>query len=134
MRLKVGCKVRQVHVVIPVCQQCVTEWSEDTGFIAAEMIGEDQVQRGASLRLIFIVPMGVVPGAAHHLDGRRCDVMRATPVTVERIDDAAEVAQKISEYNLLALPVIDEGGEPVARGVVVHRAVGDMLGALLGAR
>jgi Mg/Co/Ni transporter MgtE len=26
-------------------------------------------------------------------------------------DDAAEVAQKIAEYNLLALPVVDEAGE-----------------------
>src|SRR5512132_1945517 len=38
-------------------------------------------------------------------------VMR-TEVQVAKADDsAAEVAQKIAEYNLLALPVIDEGGD-----------------------
>ncbi|HMH45109.1 MAG TPA: CBS domain-containing protein, partial [Pyrinomonadaceae bacterium] len=38
-------------------------------------------------------------------------VMR-TDIQVAHVhDDAAEVAQKISEYNLLALPVVDEGGE-----------------------
>ena len=32
-----------------------------------------------------------------------------------------------------AEPVIDEGGKPMARGMIVHRAVGDMLVPLLGA-
>src|ERR1700693_1873198 len=64
MRLDVGRQVRQVHVVIPVRQQRVTQWSENTGFIAAEMIGKDQIQRSEGLRLVFIVPKRVVPGAA----------------------------------------------------------------------
>ena len=39
------------------------------------------------------------------------NVMR-TEMQVAHVDDeAAEVAQKIAEYNLLALPVVDEGGE-----------------------
>src|SRR5205814_5665148 len=63
MRLLVGCQVRQVHVVIPVRQQCVTQGSENTRFIAAEMIGKDQVQGRTSLRLVFIVPIWAVPGA-----------------------------------------------------------------------
>src|SRR5204863_9549070 len=38
-------------------------------------------------------------------------VMR-TEIQVAHVnDDAAEVAQKISEYNLLALPVVDEAGD-----------------------
>ena len=39
------------------------------------------------------------------------NVMR-TEIQVAHVDDeAAEVAQKIAEYNLLALPVVDEAGE-----------------------
>src|SRR5437879_912813 len=64
MRLTIGRQVRQMHVEIPVRQQCVTQGSENTGFIAAEIIGKDQVQRRAGFRLVLIVPMWVVPGAA----------------------------------------------------------------------
>ena len=38
-------------------------------------------------------------------------VMRTELQVAHADDDAAEVAQKISEYNLLALPVVDEAGE-----------------------
>ena len=38
-------------------------------------------------------------------------VMRTDIQVAHADDDAAEVAQKISEYNLLALPVVDEAGE-----------------------
>jgi Mg/Co/Ni transporter MgtE len=39
------------------------------------------------------------------------NVMR-TEMQVAHVDDeAADVAQKIAEYNLLALPVVDEAGE-----------------------
>ena len=38
-------------------------------------------------------------------------VMRTDIQVAHPDDDAAEVAQKISEYNLLALPVVDEAGE-----------------------
>src|SRR5256886_248823 len=38
-------------------------------------------------------------------------VMRADIQVAHVHDDAAEVAQKISEYNLLALPVVDEAGD-----------------------
>jgi magnesium transporter len=38
--------------------------------------------------------------------------MMRTEIQVAHVDDEAEeVAQKISEYNLLALPVVDEAGE-----------------------
>src|SRR4029434_5352147 len=38
--------------------------------------------------------------------------MMRTEIQVAHVDDEAEeVAQKIAEYNLLALPVVDEGGE-----------------------
>jgi len=38
-------------------------------------------------------------------------VMRSDMQFAHPDDDAAEVAQKIAEYNLLALPVVDESGE-----------------------
>jgi len=37
------------------------------------------------------------------------DVMRRKPVTVAAMDDRELVAQKIAKYNLLAVPVLDEG-------------------------
>src|SRR6266852_4982979 len=39
------------------------------------------------------------------------DVMRSDLQVAHPDDNAAEVAQKISEYNLLALPVVDEAGD-----------------------
>ena len=39
------------------------------------------------------------------------DVMREEFQTAHPDDRARDVAQKIAEYNLLALPVLDEGGE-----------------------
>jgi len=38
-------------------------------------------------------------------------VMRSDIQVAHPDDDAAEVAQKIAEYNLLALPVVDEAGD-----------------------
>jgi Mg/Co/Ni transporter MgtE len=38
-------------------------------------------------------------------------VMRTEVQVAQPYDSAAEVAQKIAEYNLLALPVLDENGE-----------------------
>jgi Mg/Co/Ni transporter MgtE len=39
------------------------------------------------------------------------EVMRTEMQVAHAHDDAAEVAQKISEYNLLALPVVDDAGD-----------------------
>ena len=50
-------------VVVP-GQQRVTQRREDARFMAAEVIGEDQIQRRAGLRLVVIVPVRVVPAAA----------------------------------------------------------------------
>ena len=44
VRLQIGFEVRQVHVVVAVGQQRVAQRSEDPGLVAAEMVGEDQVQ------------------------------------------------------------------------------------------
>ena len=62
LRLDVGRQVRQVHVVIAVRQQRIAQRFEDSRLVAAEVVGENQVQRRASLRLVFVVPVRVVPG------------------------------------------------------------------------
>ena len=40
-------------------------------------------------------------------------VMRRKPVTVNALDDQEAVAQKISKYNLLAVPVLEKDGKVV---------------------
>src|SRR4051794_951307 len=64
IRLQVGFEVRQMHVVVAMRQQRLTYWSEDARFIAAEMIGGDQVQCGSGFRLIVVMPIRAVPAAA----------------------------------------------------------------------
>jgi hypothetical protein len=57
-----------VHVVIASCQKRAAQRLEKAGLVAIEMIGKDQVQSGAGLRLVFVVPVRVVPRpAAGHL-------------------------------------------------------------------
>ena len=51
-------------------QERCRERREDARLVAAEVVREDQVQRGAGFRLVFIVPVRVVPAAAvGHLFG-----------------------------------------------------------------
>jgi len=59
--LKIGPQICQVHIVIAVLQQHVSQGFEDTGFVAAEVVGEDQVERLTNLRLVFVMPVRVVP-------------------------------------------------------------------------
>jgi len=40
-------------------------------------------------------------------------IMRKNPISVETTDDREDVARKISRYNLLAAPVLEEGGKVV---------------------
>jgi magnesium transporter len=54
------------------------------------------------------------------------DVMRKKPVTVQVLDDRELVAQKIAKYNLLAVPVLDEGGR-VAGFVTVDDVIDVMI-------
>jgi magnesium transporter len=44
------------------------------------------------------------------LNARVSEVMRRKPVTVDALDDQEAVAQKISKYNLLAVPVLEKDG------------------------
>src|SRR5271166_3872224 len=70
VRLEIGPEVGQMQVVVSLRQQRVPQRSEDARLVAAEMIGEDHVQRGAGLRLVVVMPVRVVPIAAGgHLFG-----------------------------------------------------------------
>ena len=54
--------------MITACQQRVAQFIEDARLIPAEVIGENQVQRGARLRLVLIMPGWIIPaGAGSHL-------------------------------------------------------------------
>ena len=57
-----------MHVVVSIRQERVAQRTEDTRLIAAEVIGQNQVQGRSRLRLVLIVPVRVVPAAtAGHL-------------------------------------------------------------------
>src|SRR4029077_3217816 len=62
--LAVGGEVRQVHVVVTVCQERVAQGSRDSWLVAAKVVGENEVQSCPRFRIIFIVPVRVVPAAA----------------------------------------------------------------------
>ena len=63
-----------MHVVIAVSQKRVAQWSKDARVIAAEMVGEDQVQCGPCLRVVVIMPVRVVPvTTARHLFRRQAE-------------------------------------------------------------
>ena len=53
-----------MSVVVTMCQKRVAQRFEDAGFVAAEVVRKDQVQRRSCLRLVLIVPVWVVPAAA----------------------------------------------------------------------
>src|SRR6516225_3662725 len=71
--LTVRSEVRQVHVVVSTGQEGIEEWRKNFRFIAAEVVGGDQVQSRARFWLIFIVPARVVPSAAV------CHLIRCQP-------------------------------------------------------
>src|SRR5215510_11755435 len=62
--LEVGSEVGQMHVVVAVGEERVAQGLGDAGLVRAEMVGEDQVQGRPRLRLVVVVPVRVVPGAA----------------------------------------------------------------------
>ncbi len=52
-----------MHVVIASGQQCIAQRSKDPRLVVAEIIGRNQVQCCAGLRLVVVMPMRVVPAA-----------------------------------------------------------------------
>jgi magnesium transporter len=53
------------------------------------------------------------------------EVMETRPVTVRVSDDREKVAQEVQEYDLLAIPVVDESGRLV--GIITHDDVMDVV-------
>ncbi|MBX6331327.1 MAG: magnesium transporter [Gemmatimonadaceae bacterium] len=76
-------------------------------------------------RLVHVVSLRELMSADRHLHvGEVGD--RRPPVTVEPLTDREEVARLISKYNLLAVPVVDEGGHVL--GIVT---VDDVIDAIV---
>ena len=57
--------------IVAVLQQRIEDGREDAGFVSAEMISGNQVERGARFRLVLVVPARMIP-AATALDLIRC--------------------------------------------------------------
>jgi hypothetical protein len=55
--LEIGLGVRQGHIVVAARQEAVTQRGEHARLVAAEVVGEDQVQRRTGLRLVLRVPV-----------------------------------------------------------------------------
>ena len=53
-----------MHVLIAVSQQRLTYRFERPGLIAAEVIGENQIESCFRFGLVLVVPLRVVPGLA----------------------------------------------------------------------
>src|SRR5580700_5327928 len=66
-------QICQVYIMIALSQKRIAQGSEYSWLIAAEVIRENEVERSSNLRLILIVPMRVVPGAA------RLDLLHREP-------------------------------------------------------
>ena len=56
-------EVGQMPVVVAVLQQRIEDGREDAGFVSAEMIAGNQVERGARFRLVLVVPARMIPAA-----------------------------------------------------------------------
>src|SRR5262245_31813984 len=65
-------EIRQMTVMIAVRQERGANGRETDRLLQAEVIGSDQVDRGAGFLLVAIVPVRIVPaGAVSHLLGRQ---------------------------------------------------------------
>jgi magnesium transporter len=97
--------------------QALRAWqpNEDTTYYLF-VVNQDQQLRGVlSLRRLIIAD-------PHTLIG---DIMNPDPITVKAGTDQEEVAHVMSKYDLLALPVVDEGGHML--GVITHDDVIDVI-------
>ena len=63
-----------MHVKVSMCQEHVAKRLKDMWLITAKVVREDQIQRCARLRLMFIVPVRAIPSpTAYHLVGRQTE-------------------------------------------------------------
>src|SRR5271165_1194036 len=62
--LNVTAQIGQVHVVISMRQERLVNRFVEARFTGVDVVAEEQVDGGASLRLVIVVPVRAVPGAA----------------------------------------------------------------------
>jgi magnesium transporter len=92
---------------------------------AKEMVYAIYILDDASRRLVHVVSLRELVTADR--DTKMTEVGdRRDPITVQPLTDREEVARIISKYNLLAVPVVDEGGHII--GIVT---VDDVIDALV---
>ena len=53
-----------MHVVVAMSQQHISKRCKNAGLVTVEVLRENQVQCGLSLRFVLIMPMGIVPATA----------------------------------------------------------------------
>src|SRR6516162_1750313 len=53
-----------MHIKVTVCEESVVQRSEHPSLVAAEMIGDDQVQGGTGFWFVFVMPARIVPTSA----------------------------------------------------------------------
>ena len=107
-------------------QKRIAQRREDARLVAAEVIGENQVQRRAGLRLVVIVPLRIVPAAAGgHLVRRQAEEEEILLARFLRHLDGRAVARA-------------DGQRPVHHELHVARAAGlvargrDLVGDIAG--
>src|ERR1700751_5256946 len=64
IRVEIGLEVREMHVKVAMGEKRIGQRGKDARLMAAEIIGEDQVESGASLGFMIVMPMGIVPATA----------------------------------------------------------------------
>ena len=62
--IEIRVQICKVHVAVATGQQRSAYRLEHAGLVAAEMIAEDEIERGTGVRLVIIVPVRVVPAAS----------------------------------------------------------------------
>src|SRR5215471_10101550 len=72
VRFEIGGEVGKMHVLVATPQD-VAQRLEDARLLAAEMVGEDHIERLMGLGLVVVVPLRAVPAAAV------CHLLRVQP-------------------------------------------------------
>ena len=64
VRFEVGFQIGKMHIEVSTGEKCVAQGSKNATLIGTEMVGKNQVQGGARLRFVFVMPVRIVPAAA----------------------------------------------------------------------
>src|SRR6185437_17098374 len=68
--LTVAFEVREMQVVVAEAQQRVQDRIKDAGLIATETVARDEIERGAGLGVMVVMPLRIVKAASlRHLVG-----------------------------------------------------------------